>query len=112
MTKDRRKGTERRSVSRHDVSIEVVWEGTKGRETGVLGDISEKGCFVLGSGNVEDGETVNLFVPISDGMRIQFTGEVVNHVIEIGFGLRFVGLNPAQQELLQRILESATKTTN
>ncbi|HUF04131.1 MAG TPA: PilZ domain-containing protein [Aridibacter sp.] len=107
MTKDRRKGDERRSVKRHDVAIDIEWEGSGERESGVLGDISEKGCFVLGSGNVDDGETVNIFVPISDGMKIQFTGEVVNHVVEIGFGLRFVGLNAAQQELLQRILETA-----
>lgn len=107
MVKDRRKGVERRSVKRHEVALDVDWEGAQGRESGVLGDISEKGCFVLGSGNVEDGETVNIFVPISDGMKIQFTGEVVNHVVEIGFGLKFVGLNEAQKELLQRILESA-----
>lgn len=107
MAIDRRKGVERRSVKRHEVTIDIEWEGTRGREKGVLGDISEKGCFVLCSGNVEDGEAVNIFVPISDGMKIQFTGEVVNHVVEIGFGLQFIGLNPAQQELLQRILESA-----
>lgn len=108
MAKDRRKGTERREVPRHEVSIEIEWEGSRGREDGILGDISSKGCFVLGSGNVDDGELVNLFVPISEGMRIQFTGEVVNHVLEIGFGLKFVGLNAAQKELLERILGSAS----
>ncbi|REJ78301.1 MAG: PilZ domain-containing protein [Acidobacteria bacterium] len=109
MTKDRRKGTERRSVKRHDVTIDIEWEGVGRREEGVLGDISEKGCFVLGSGNVANGEVVNIFVPISDGMKIQFTGEVVNHVVEIGFGMRFTGLNSAQKELLHRILEEAQK---
>ena len=107
MSKDRRTGEERRSVPRHDVTIEIEWETSSGREPGVLGDISEKGCFVLSSGNVKNGESVDIFVPIADGMKIQFTGEIVNHVVEIGFGLKFTGLNEAQKELLQRILQSA-----
>lgn len=107
MSKDRRKGSERRSVKRFELSLEIEWEASRGRESGVLGDISENGCFVLGSGDVEDGETVNIYVPISDGMKIQFTGTVINHVVEIGFGMSFVGLNSAQEELIQRFIDAS-----
>lgn len=107
MIRDRRKGGERRSVIRHEVAIDIEWEGSKGRETGVLGDISEVGCFVLGSGEVEDGDVVRLFVPISDGMKVEFPGEVVNHVIEIGFGMKFLGLNSAQEDVVRGLIAAA-----
>jgi hypothetical protein len=64
------------------------------------------GCFVLCSGEVEDGETLKLFIPIADGMKIQFWAEVVNHVLEIGFGVRFIELNESQREFIEKIIES------
>jgi hypothetical protein len=65
------------------------------------------GCFILGSGDVEDGDVVKMYLPVSDGMRIEFSGEVINHVLEIGFGVKFVALNSAQEELIDRLIESA-----
>lgn len=107
MVIDRRKGVERRSVRRHDVTIDITWDGKSGEEKGVLADISERGCFVLGSGDVEDGDVISIYVPMPNGLRVQFSGEIVNHVLEIGFGLRFLGLNSAQEELLQQLIDSA-----
>ena len=106
MIKDRRKGEERRSNRRFAVSIEVEWEGMIGRQQGTLSDISMQGCFVLCSGEVENGETVKIFIPIGDGMKVQFWGEVVNHVFEIGFGLRFIELNKAQKDFLTKLIGS------
>ncbi len=106
MVKDRRKGEERRTVRRYVVNIDVEWEGVVGRQQGTLSDISLLGCFVLCSGEVEDGESVKLFLPLGDGMNVQFLGEVVNHVFEIGFGLRFGDLTEAQKELLTKMTDS------
>ena len=104
-----RKARERRSAERHRVNIDIEWEGLVGRQTGTLSDVSRMGCFVLCSGDVENGETVRVFFPIGDGMKVQILGEVVNHVFEIGFGVRFIDLNQPQKEFLDGLIEKETK---
>ncbi len=69
---DRRAGGDRRAVERFNVNIEVEWEGLIGRKPGTLGDVSRVGCFVLSSGEVEDGENVKIFFPLTDGRKLQF----------------------------------------
>ena len=98
---DRRTGGDRRAVERYNVNIEVEWEGLIGRKPGALGDISTVGCFVLSSGEVEDGENVKIFLPLTDGKKIQFWGEVLNYVFEIGFAVKFIELSEAQKEFLE-----------
>ncbi len=67
------------------------------------------GCFVLCSGEVEDGENVKIFFPLSDGRTIQFWGEVINHVFEIGFAVRFIELSKAQREFLEKFVDCASE---
>lgn len=105
MIKDRRTGEERRGLKRYAVNIDIEWEGLVGRQQGTISDISSLGCFVLCSGEVENGETVKLFIPVGDGMKVQLWGEVVNHVFEIGFGIRFIELNGPQRVFLEKIIE-------
>lgn len=106
---DRRSGSERRGTERYAVNIEVEWEGSVGRRKGTISDISPTGCFVLCSGEVNDGEMVKIFIPLSDGMKAEFWGEVVNHVLEIGFGANFVALSTPQREFLERIIKPVRK---
>ncbi len=106
MIKDRRNGEERRSVRRYSINIDIEWEGLIGRQQGTISDISALGCFVLCSGEVENGESVKLFMPIGDGMKILFMGKVVNHVFEIGYGVRFIEMNASQQSFLDKFIES------
>ena len=103
---DRRSGNERRTDERFAVNIEVEWQGTDGRKKGSISDISASGCFILCSGEVNDGETVKIFIPLADGMKVEFWGEVVNHVLEIGFGANFVALSTPQREFLNTIISS------
>lgn len=91
-------------MRRYAINLDIEWEGLIGRQQGTVSDVSMLGCFVLCSGEVENGETVKLFFPIGGGMRVQFWGEVVNHVFEIGFGVRFIELTESQQELLERLI--------
>lgn len=109
MRKDRRSGNERRGNERFAVSISVEWEGSKGRKQGSISDISLEGCFVLCSGEVEDGENVKIFLPLGGGMRVQFWGEVTNHIYEIGFAARFIQLSETQMDLLEKLLERLQK---
>lgn len=102
-TQDRRSGFERRTKNRYPVEVDIEWEGAAGRQVGSISDFSPDGCFVLSSGNVNDGEHVKIFVPLADGMKVEFGGRVANHVLEIGFGLKFDPLSVAQRDLLIKI---------
>ncbi|HEY0428648.1 MAG TPA: PilZ domain-containing protein [Pyrinomonadaceae bacterium] len=104
--KDRRSGKDRRIIERFPVNIDIEWEGLIGRKTGTISDISVLGCFVLCSGEVEDGENVKVFFPLTDGRKIQFWGEVVNHFFEIGFAIRFIELSEAQRDFLEKFTDT------
>lgn len=106
MAIDRRSGEDRRDVKRFSVKIEIEWEGWVGRQTGTISDISETGCFILCSGEVEDGESVKIFFPLSGGMKVQFWGEVANHFPEIGFAARFIELSEAQRDFLEKFVDT------
>ena len=108
--RDRRSGTERRSTNRYSLELDVEWEGPAGRLQGTVSDVSIDGCFVLSSGDVTDGDTVKLFVPLADGMKVQFEGKVANHVYEIGFGVRFEQLTAAQRDVLINIVRETEKS--
>jgi len=106
MTNDRRRGEERRAVERFQVNIDIEWEGLVGRKAGTISDMSPIGCFVLCSGEVEDGETIKIFFPLTDGRKIQLWGEVANHVFEIGFAVKFIELSDAQKEFLEVFVDT------
>jgi hypothetical protein len=101
---DRRSGAERRAVGRSKVTLDVEWENVSGRHSGTLSDINEYGCFVLSSGEFTEGETLKLFLPIGEGMKLEIAGKVKNKVFEIGFALRFVGLTEAQKRVLREFI--------
>ena len=102
--RDRRSGDERRVSNRHPVEMDIEWEASAGRQPGSMSDVSLDGCFVLSSGDVNDGADVRIFVPLADGMKVQFEGKVANHVYEIGFGVKFATLSASQRELLVQIV--------
>ena len=106
MKKDRRSGRDRRAVERASIAVETEWESAAGeREMGIINDISMTGCFVLCSGEVEDGEAVKVFLPLSDGMKIEFAGEVANHFFEIGFAVRFTKMSDGQKDFLEKFID-------
>ncbi|MEO6335188.1 MAG: PilZ domain-containing protein [Pyrinomonadaceae bacterium] len=104
---DRRKSgdEDRRRTRRFAISIDVEWENHYGRRTGTLGDISEEGCFILTEFDVSDGELVKIFIPLSDGMKVEFLGQVANFVYEIGFAVHFLSLSEPQKEFLANFVE-------
>lgn len=104
---DRRSGNERRAVTRYIVNIDVEWESSTGRNNGTISDLSLTGCFVMCSGDVSDGEKVRILLPIGDGMKVEFRGEIVNHVYEIGFAAKFVEVTESQHNFLQKLINNA-----
>ena len=108
--KDRRSGRERRAVERQNVVVDTEWEDAGGaRRGGTISDISTAGCYVLCSGDVEDGDAVKIFLPLDAEMRIEFAGEVANHFLEIGFALRFNELSSAQKDFLKKFIGEVKK---
>lgn len=103
---DRRRGVDRRKSPRYAVNIEIEWEDAKGRKQGIVSDISLEGCFVLCSGEVENGDKIRLFFPTENGMPIEFWCEVANYSFEIGFGARFIELSEAKRQLLEQFLKN------
>lgn len=104
---DRRGGTDRRATNRFPLTVDVEWDTGGERLPGVLSDVSFDGCFVLSSGEVEDGAAVRIFVPLADGMKVQFGGKTANHVFEIGFGVKFEPLSTAQRDLLVALVKAS-----
>lgn len=107
--RDRRNGRDRRRANRYGVSIEVFWESLAGRQTGMISDISTEGCFVLCTGDVEDGENVKIQIPLMSGEVIELWGEIVSHVFEMGFGLRFVELGDNERLFLERLIHKLSQ---
>jgi hypothetical protein len=105
---DRRSGNERRGTNRYPVETSIEWEAAAGRQPGRLSDVSFDGCFVLSNGDVEDGDAVKIFLPLGDGMKVQFDGKIANHVFEIGFGVKFLPLSQAQKEILTKLVKESS----
>lgn len=106
MSNDRRSGNERRTIERFRINIDIEWEGLAGRQKGTIGDISISGCFILCSGEVEDGERIKIFFPLTTGSKIPLWGEVANHVNEIGFAIRFIALTETQKDFLEVFVDT------
>ena len=104
--KDRRRGADRRNNERFALDLKISWEGSSGRWDGTMSDLSSTGCFVLGPGDVEDGDQVRLDIPLLAGGTLSLWGDVVNHVYEIGFGVRFVALTDTQRIYLERYTDT------
>ena len=102
---DRRKSDDRRKSRRYPLSLDIEWENYHGRRAGTLSDISEDGCFVLSEVDVSDGELVKILIPLTDGMKVEFMGQVANYVYEIGFAVNFISLTDAQREFLSSFVE-------
>ena len=85
--------------------LDLEYEDRKGRHSGTLSDISPEGCFILGKGETQDGDEVRVYLPLSEGMTVQFEGVIANHVLEIGFALDFSEMTEAQAEFLESFIE-------
>lgn len=100
---------ERRQAKRTPVGFDVRWQGEAGVSQGVLSDISAGGCFVLTSGLAMPKELVRLEIDARAGRILIAWGIVVEHCPEIGFSLRFTGLDDNDRRYVERIVERAER---
>lgn len=99
--------TDRRSSPRAPVNLGIQWEGYVGPRRGTISDISTGGCFILCSGEVLDGQNVKISIKLPKGKAVHLWGEVVNHVDEIGFAVRFSNVGDAEKRFLSKLVDRA-----
>ncbi|HEY6802194.1 MAG TPA: PilZ domain-containing protein [Pyrinomonadaceae bacterium] len=96
---------ERRSKQRFEVCLDAIWDGARGNSRTRITDLSEGGCYVDSMSEAATGEMLHLKVELANEDWLDLTGEVVHTFPRLGFGLRFVALDPLQRQKLLALLE-------
>ena len=94
--------------TQHDpvtVSLDVVWQGSSGKEDARMSEISMAGCFidsrVMGR---TLGDIVEFKVHLPSGPWVALQGELIHEDYPMGFELRFRGLTDGDKRLLAEIV--------
>lgn len=87
------------------VSLDIVWQGSSGKEDARMSEISMEGCFIdcRAQGRVL-GDIVEFKVHLPEGPWISLKGELVLEDYPMGFGLRFDGLTEPDRRLLGQVI--------
>lgn len=87
------------------VSLDVVWQGSSGKQDARMSEISMEGCFI--DSRVQGralGDTVDFKVHVPNGPWVSLKGELVLEDYPMGFGLRFTGLTDGDRRLLAQVV--------
>src|SRR6267142_409068 len=87
------------------VSLDVVWQGSSGKEDARMSEISMDGCFI--DSRVQGralGDIVEFKVHLPSGPWVSLRGELVDEDYPIGFGLRFRELTDGDKRLLAQVV--------
>ena len=87
------------------VSLDVVWQGSSGKQDARMSEISMEGCFI--DSRVQGralGDIVDFKVHIPGGPWVALKGELVLEDYPMGFGLRFTGLTDGDKRLLAQVV--------
>jgi len=87
------------------VSLDVVWQGSSGKQDARMSEISMAGCFI--DSRVQGrsrGDIVDFKVHLPGGPWVALQGELVHEDYPMGFGLRFKGLTGVDKGLLAQVV--------
>jgi CheY-like chemotaxis protein len=87
------------------VSLDVVWQGSVGKQDARMSEISMQGCFI--DSRVQGralGDIVEFKVHLPKGPWVSLVGELVNEDYPVGFGLHFKGLTDGDKRLLAQVV--------
>jgi CheY-like chemotaxis protein len=87
------------------VSLNVVWDGSAGKEDARMSEISMDGCFI--DSRVQGrslGDTVDFKVHVPSGPWVSLKGELVLEDYPMGFGLRFTDLTDGDRRMLAEVV--------
>jgi hypothetical protein len=102
----------RRIAERVRVNLNARWQGCFDQQEGSVADISTSGCFILTSGEVTPMELIDLEIQLPTERWIRLFGQVIYHIEDMGFGLRFAvgGDDNNELKLLTHFIEYARET--
>ncbi len=87
------------------VSLDVVWQGSSGKQDARMSEISMEGCFI--DSRVQGralGDIVEFKVHVPSGPWVSLKGELVLEEYPMGFGLRFTDLTDGSKGLLAQVV--------
>jgi hypothetical protein len=96
--------SERRNEKRVEVCLDAVWDANSGNHTARVTDLSESGCYVDTLGEAQVGEVLSIKLQLQNGDWLELSGEVAHLMPPMGFGVRFVNLDPNQLEKVRSLL--------
>src|ERR1700682_1036941 len=86
------------------VSLDVVWQGSSGKQDARMSEISMDGCFINILQGTALGDIVEFKVRLPSGPWVSLQGELVSEDYPVGFGLHFRGLTDADKKLLAQVV--------
>ncbi len=87
------------------VSLEVVWQGSSGKQDARMSEISMDGCFIdTREQGRAMGDLVEFKAHLPSGPWVSLQGELVKEDYPMGFGLRFKGLTDGDKRLLAQVV--------
>lgn len=98
--------SDRREEKRIEVCLDAVWDGTMGKYTARVTDLSEGGCYIDSLCEAYVGEVIRFNMQLPDGEWLELTGEIAHHVPQFGFGVRFLNLSDSDRQKLLTILSN------
>ena len=104
-------GHEQRVYGRAPVSLGAVCEGTSGRYSARISDISIGGCYVDTIGGAAIGEAINSKIQTPAGRWVELHGLVIHHQPHMGFGLRFTHESEKELLLIQQLMAQLGKAS-
>ena len=93
-----------REYKRFPVSLEVVLDFLSGKPQARISDLSISGGFIDSIVNVREREPVFFSLRGPTGEWVQLSGEVIYHLPNIGFGIRFTDLSEEKRTLIEQLI--------
>ncbi|HEV2861763.1 MAG TPA: PilZ domain-containing protein [Pyrinomonadaceae bacterium] len=97
---------ERRGDDRVRANLQARWEGVLESHGGTVVDLSITGCFILTPDAVQPKELVRLDIQLPAGGGLMLWGEVVYVVEDMGFALRFTGMDEGERKVIEALMET------
>jgi hypothetical protein len=102
---------EKREDARVSLKLELRWEGRAGSNLASTADIGRGGCFITSTQLVPVGDRLMFEVKTPTGRWMRLFGEVIYHLPDAGFGVRFKLLTAVDRETLELLLDYAKGMT-
>lgn len=101
---------ERRENARVPLKLEVRWEGSTGKHLAETVDVGSGGCFIASAQMVPIGNRLIFEMQMPTGRSIRLFGEVIYHLTDSGFGIRFKFLNEMDRDAITLLVDYARAT--